>query len=75
MNNSLTITKYSNRKLYDKNKKRYTTLSEIKQQIKDGMIIKVVSEKTNKDITDDTLKSIIRLCNLNNNELYNIIRG
>ncbi len=53
------IKKYSNRRLYDTEKKCYITLEELAQLIRDGQEIKVLDNDTQKDITQETLGQII----------------
>ncbi len=48
------IKRYQNRKLYDTHKSCYVTLEEIAEIIRDGNEIKVLDNKTKKDITYST---------------------
>ncbi len=47
----IVIKKYSNRRLYDTLHKRYVTLEEISNLIKEGNEIRVIDSQTNEDIT------------------------
>jgi len=49
------IKRYSNRKLYDTESSRYTTLPEIQAAVKSGRIIRVIDNVSKKDITNKTL--------------------
>lgn len=53
------IKRYQNRKLYDTTASSYVTLDDIAQMIKDGEDVKVVDNKTKKDLTSLTLTQII----------------
>ena len=53
------IKRYSNRKLYDTEDKRYITLEQIQQLVKDGQDIKVVENQTGEDLTTVTLSQIL----------------
>ena len=53
------IKKYSNRKLYDTNKKKYVNLSEISRLIREGIELKVIDNQTKEDITSLILAQII----------------
>ncbi|MCA8921720.1 MAG: phasin family protein [Planctomycetes bacterium] len=54
-----TIKRYSNRKLYDTEDKRYITLEQIAQLVRDGQDIKVVENQTGEDLTTVTLSQIL----------------
>ena len=53
------IKRYSNRKLYDTEDKRYITLEQIQQLVQDGQDIKVVDNQTGEDLTTVTLSQIL----------------
>ncbi len=53
------IRRYQNRKLYDTQDSRYVTLDDIALMIKEGRDIKVVDNKSKKDLTAMTLAQII----------------
>lgn len=53
------IKKYSNRRLYDTSDSRYITLDELSRKIQDGIRIKVVDAKSDKDLTQTTLAQIV----------------
>ena len=53
------IKRYSNRKLYDTVGKKYITLSNIEQLIKQGETVKIIENETGEDITAATLSQII----------------
>jgi polyhydroxyalkanoate synthesis repressor PhaR len=53
------IKRYSNRKLYDTEDKRYITLEQIQQLVQDGQDIKVVENQTGEDLTTVTLSQIL----------------
>ncbi|HEX3036630.1 MAG TPA: polyhydroxyalkanoate synthesis regulator DNA-binding domain-containing protein [Thermodesulfobacteriota bacterium] len=53
------IKKYSNRRLYDTTHKRYVTLDEIAELIKQGNEIKVIDSQTDEDITRVILIQVI----------------
>ncbi|MGE5444941.1 MAG: polyhydroxyalkanoate synthesis regulator DNA-binding domain-containing protein [Ignavibacteriales bacterium] len=53
------IKKYSNRRLYDTSHKRYVTLEEIANLIKEGNEIKVIDSQTDEDITKVILMQVV----------------
>lgn len=67
------LIKYKNRKIYSPNLKRYVTLNEVVEGIRNGEEITIRAHETNADVTDDTLKQCLLLSNLNRNDLINII--
>lgn len=54
-----TIKRYSNRKLYDTVDKRYITLDQIAELVRDGQDIRVVENQTGQDLTNVTLSQIL----------------
>ncbi len=54
-----TIKRYSNRKLYDTEDKRYITLEQIGELVRDGHDIRVVENQTGEDLTNVTLSQIL----------------
>lgn len=59
MSDQIIIKKYSNRRLYDSANKKYITLDEIADLIKEGYEIKVIDSKSNEDITKIVLIQVI----------------
>jgi len=55
----LIIKRYRNRKLYNTQSKRYVTLEEIEELIKEREEVKVIDNSTGNDITSTTLSQII----------------
>ncbi len=53
------IKKYPNRRLYDTQDSRYITLDDAKQMVIDGVVFKVVDQKTGEDLTRSILLQII----------------
>ena len=53
------IKRYSNRKLYDTEDKRYVTLEEVAQLVRGGADVKVLDNETNEDLTTVTLSQIL----------------
>jgi polyhydroxyalkanoate synthesis repressor PhaR len=53
------IKRYQNRKLYDTEASTYVTLDDITQMIRDGEDVKVIDNKTKRDLTAVTLAQII----------------
>lgn len=51
----LVIKKYANRKLYDTESSHYITLTDLRNAVKNGRIVKVIDNTTKKDITNKTL--------------------
>lgn len=49
------ITRYSNRKLYDKDLSQYVTLDEVAKQVRDGKAVRVTRKGSGEDITALTL--------------------
>src|SRR5262245_36275956 len=54
-----TIKRYSNRKLYDTEDKRYITLEQIAVLIREGQDIKVIDNQSGEDLTTVTLSQIL----------------
>ncbi len=54
-----TIKRYSNRKLYDTEEKRYITLDQIATLVRDGLDIKVIDNQSGEDLTTVTLSQIL----------------
>jgi len=54
-----TIKRYSNRKLYDVDARRYVTLEEIGQLVRSGEEVKVVDYATGADLTTTTLLQVL----------------
>ena len=59
MAEQIIIKKYSNRRLYDTSHKKYVTLNEIANLIKDGNEIKVLDSQTDADITKVILIQVV----------------
>lgn len=53
------IKKYSNRRLYDMELKRYITLEELRDRIREGVQVQVVDSKTGEDLTEVVLIQLI----------------
>lgn len=53
------IRRYQNRKLYDTQASRYVTLDEIAEMVKEGIDVKVIDNRTKKDLTALTLTQIL----------------
>jgi len=69
-----TIKKYDNRKLYSLTLNKYITLAYIKDLIKTDQTFQVISNKTNEDITTDTMMQTLRLINLDRSKITAIIK-
>lgn len=54
-----TIKRYSNRKLYDTQEKRYITLEQISELVNQGEDIKVIDNQTGEDLTTVTLSQVL----------------
>jgi polyhydroxyalkanoate synthesis repressor PhaR len=54
-----TIKRYSNRKLYDTVDKRYITLQQIAELVREGQDIRVIENQTGQDLTNVTLSQIL----------------
>ncbi|MCD6401947.1 MAG: polyhydroxyalkanoate synthesis regulator DNA-binding domain-containing protein [Anaerolineales bacterium] len=54
-----TIKRYSNRKLYDTETKRYITLSDVITMLREGKDITVIDNQSGRDITNLTLTQTI----------------
>ena len=59
INETVVIKRYNNRKLYDTNESRYITLDGIQDLIKEGLLVKVIDNKTKEDITALTLLQVM----------------
>lgn len=53
------IKRYANRKLYDTDSKRYVTLEDVAEAIRQGEDVKVVDHSTGEDLTSITLMQVI----------------
>ena len=53
------IKRYQNRKLYDVEQSKYITLSDIAALVKDNVLFQVIENKTDKDLTNATLKQAV----------------
>lgn len=53
------IKKYPNRRLYDTNESRYTSLEAIKLLIQEGIRLKILDARTEQDLTHQTLLQIL----------------
>ncbi len=53
------IKRYANRKLYDSESRRYVTLNEVSDMIRQGAEVQVIDHATNEDITSLVLTQII----------------
>jgi len=56
---TISIKKYSNRKLYDQSRSRYVTLDDIATLVREGHEVKVVDATTSEDLTSVTLAQVI----------------
>ncbi len=56
---TITIKKYSNRKLYDQSRSRYVTLDDIATLIREGHEVRVVDATSGEDLTSVTLAQVI----------------
>lgn len=54
-----TIKRYTNRKLYDVDARRYVTLEQIGQMVRDGDEVQVVDYATGEDLTQATLLQVL----------------
>lgn len=54
-----TIKRYSNRKLYDLAESRYVTLQDIAAFLQEGIEVRIVDNKTSKDITSVTMAQVL----------------
>jgi len=57
--NTVLIKKYENRRLYNVNEKKYISLENVRDIIKNGKDIKVIEKKTGKDITRVILMQVL----------------
>jgi polyhydroxyalkanoate synthesis repressor PhaR len=56
---TVTVKKYSNRRLYDTAESRYVTLEELAEKIRKGADAQIVDAKSGQDLTQATLTQII----------------
>lgn len=71
------IIKYKNRKLYDSERSRFTTLKELEKDVKLGRNIEV-RDHTGNNITKQTLLGIVsssEKLEFNNDFLFDLVRG
>jgi polyhydroxyalkanoate synthesis repressor PhaR len=62
------ITKYPNRRLYDRTDSQYIPFAGLKKLIGEGVAFKVIDEKTNEDVTRIVLTQIISEESIENNQ-------
>jgi len=62
------ITKYPNRRLYDRTDSQYIPFAGLKKLIQDGIAFKVIDEKSNEDVTRVVLTQIISEESIENNQ-------
>lgn len=62
------ITKYPNRRLYDRTDSQYIPFAGLKKLINEGITFKVIDEKTNEDVTRIVLTQIISEESIENNQ-------
>src|SRR3954468_5339641 len=55
----ISIRRYPNRRLYDRQSRRYITLQDVEDLVKDGKKIEVRDSKTNEDLTRAILTQIL----------------
>lgn len=55
----ITIKRYTNRKLYNTKTSTYTTLTEIRDMIRNGAKLVVIDNATRQDITEMTVRTIV----------------
>jgi polyhydroxyalkanoate synthesis repressor PhaR len=55
----VTIKRYSNRKLYDTGNRRYITLDEIRELVRQDEEVRIIDHKTGQDLTSAILSQII----------------
>lgn len=60
MDGSIIIKRYSNRKLYDTDSKRFVTLDDIAKILNSGKSIKVLEKSTGEDVTAHVTASLLR---------------
>jgi polyhydroxyalkanoate synthesis regulator protein len=70
-----TIIRYPNRKLYDKQAKKYTNLTALVQKIRNNEIFQVLDNVTKTDITAKTLKQALTTVELSEEAVKDLIRG
>ncbi|MEZ6117337.1 MAG: polyhydroxyalkanoate synthesis regulator DNA-binding domain-containing protein [Pirellulaceae bacterium] len=59
MNNQTEINRYPNRRLYDRNQKKYVTLRDVEEMILAGQTVRVRDSKSDEDITKIVLIQIL----------------
>jgi polyhydroxyalkanoate synthesis repressor PhaR len=69
------IKKYQNRKLYDMKSNKYITLDQIITLIKNNEEIKIIDQKSDLDITHDTLKKCLLSIYIPYDTIVTIIKG
>jgi polyhydroxyalkanoate synthesis regulator protein len=66
---------YRNRKLYDTEESRYTTLKEVIARVKDGETIQIINNKNKADITFQTLRSALNHLDIPATECIKLIKS
>jgi polyhydroxyalkanoate synthesis regulator protein len=69
-----TIKYYKNRKLYSTDAGRYVNLSECKALIDAGHTVKFIEHGSDKDVTEKCLKEMIKLINVGEANLIDLIK-
>jgi polyhydroxyalkanoate synthesis regulator protein len=70
-----TIIRYPNRKLYDKQAKKYTNLTALVQKSRNKETFKVLDNVTKADITAKTLKQALTVVELSEETVKELLHG
>lgn len=54
--------KYPNRRLYDRQLSCYVTLADVRQQVLNGVRVRVIHRKSQTDITREVLLDVLKAC-------------
>jgi polyhydroxyalkanoate synthesis regulator protein len=69
------LIKYSNRKIYSRDLKKYVTLDYIVGKVKGNEEVEVTEHKTGKNVTHDVLKQAILTLNVSKKGLLELIKN
>ena len=59
MENPVELKKYANRRLYDADRKKFVTLNEVAEMIREGKVVRVTDANTSDDVTAFILTQIL----------------
>ena len=75
MQQTITLTKYNNRKIYSSELSKYVNLDEILNTVKSGISIRIVEKDTGTDVTNEVLTmALVRYNPLSQEQIRNLLK-